>query len=1820
VAVGSCARRPLLLIYEYHNIINYKYVSIVSLSSFSTTTPRVIIIIYITKSRHPRLARCWKIDHPKFKTRTTACVSAVRPYSSRIQYGGHSKSPSAYSVMANLTAALCGCEPELCWSTEHLCTVGNKCLYDYKCVLSQDTGAILWPAIFVGLGYLYCLCYTIKLLYVECSSSQKMFLDRFDEFNVALSYAAIANFFRGLVVILKKVDYNGSTQVVMEASYEVFYVTVALNIIRFSRNLTTHVIREKKLAIKVLGRIRRYNAVISVLIIVRMIIRLSMGSDDHPVILYLRVVLSIMFATIFSLAGMMVRDTRKAMSTMAATDRDGDDIKDRIHKVNQYIINIFICVLCWFVAYSIRFLISSLSQSGERDTKGQKTRLKDRDPIAWNLTNLPSELFECATFILIAYAIGYIKNSKRGKADDKSSLGRTVSLSLSERASRQESLPIGSLRHESKVRRGSTALNRLDEKEDMVANPLHREQSWNQSANDMRKDEFLKTIQMFSHIQSRQFEMLLSCLETKTFVLDECICKQGEVGNAMYIIKSGSVWCSIMNDAKKLRRKSSGATRSHPSDYSPGKIEGTVVARLGAGEVFGELSLLKQQPRAANCISKSDLTVCYMLKGSDFLKVMATGPDSGAMDGKKRKKSITVHATQVMWSHRGDSLALATYASNLKQLYSALDFVELTGKQRKNSMVAVMESDKLLTPSWAVNNIANDGGDGSPMRRPSVNCLSTEEELEELESQQYASNGLYTMEWDEISGNISQNRAKQGPLGGLSANRNSVGRSFSDSDFNQIKSNLGSSELVRLSGQYQLDFLCLIGPELTCRDILQRLLLYLKKVIDCDEVVVSVPFVGQKLGKAVEVSSLSPTDAEERALVGIKRAAALSETFVFEAHAKDHPGFDAADPTMHEKRRRVTDAVKIVDYSVIAIPVFCGGIFRESNMFSKVFDGRTKDITGVRKNTNSSPLSILQEEPRFVIQLTRRATKPFVPNEMIQVEALARSVSGAINLEELLACAGSRGVQESHKCVKDTLNVKIKRIMNFKDLPTMLGKAKGTLCCGKESEIIVRMNVWPCTGSGCLPGAPSLLVSDKGKSEGDGPDPQYQSPRVSVEFQADGSIDVSTWIDSNCPISDLPLSSFVTFEVCESGQYTALAWCGCQLFDFEKRLIRGMMSLPLTMEPLPASVYPSELSSPTAGDEDVDNRRYLDVLFQDRGECIVYSEPWSACLTHKQHIALKVPEENQPTTNPLHNQRKVSTVKIEKMMSIDTLLAECCMANRLGASKAELVRVRSNELKAVPRALPLIVKSIDITSKSAVRTLHKTTRRWGEITVDTALLLLTSVDPIIRAFAVERLDRLWTYKGVQYLERDICTYMLQLTQALKSEPYHDSALSRFLLRRALRSPEVVGHALYWGLQAEMHRPEATERYGLLISIFLRHCGDYRNGIGHQCFFMQKLNSAQQELKALPSKKAQKEKMGKILTDLDMVLPDAFKLPLRGDAIIANIIPEKCRVMSSKMKPIWLTCKTVKEETYRVLFKAGDDLRQDQLTLQLLTVMDRLWKKHSLDLMMTPYGAVATGDEVGLIEIVPNANTVSAILACLGDESKPRKQEVSLMDAAMGSSMESKFSIRRWLYLKENDGVQKIEVMQVSVVENEYEQRAHFEKQYPLSENVQYRFMKSCAGYCVATYVLGIGDRHPSNLMVTSDGRFLHIDFGHFLGNFKTKFGYKRETAPFVLVTQFVAVFGGEESEEFKQFENLCIEAFNVLRANFTLLCSLFTLMISSGLPELRGYDDLKWLYEKLCPEKSDEQAAEIMRELIQESLRNERTRANLFAHLKKHYK
>ena len=51
---------------------------------------------------------------------------------------------------------------------------------------------------------------------------------------------------------------------------------------------------------------------------------------------------------------------------------------------------------------------------------------------------------------------------------------------------------------------------------------------------------------------------------------------------------------------------------------------------------------------------------------------------------------------------------------------------------------------------------------------------------------------------------------------------------------------------------------------------------------------------------------------------------------------------------------------------------------------------------------------------------------------------------------------------------------------------------------------------------------------------------------------------------------------------------------------------------------------------------------------------------------------------------------------------------------------------------------------------------------------------------------------------------------------------------------------------------------------------------------------------------------------------------------------------------------------------QVMFKLGDDLRQDQLILQLIMLMDRLLRRENLDLKLTPYNVLACSGNHGIM--------------------------------------------------------------------------------------------------------------------------------------------------------------------------------------------------------------------------------------------------------------
>ncbi|ETN70368.1 phosphatidylinositol 3- and 4-kinase [Necator americanus] len=218
-----------------------------------------------------------------------------------------------------------------------------------------------------------------------------------------------------------------------------------------------------------------------------------------------------------------------------------------------------------------------------------------------------------------------------------------------------------------------------------------------------------------------------------------------------------------------------------------------------------------------------------------------------------------------------------------------------------------------------------------------------------------------------------------------------------------------------------------------------------------------------------------------------------------------------------------------------------------------------------------------------------------------------------------------------------------------------------------------------------------------------------------------------------------------------------------------------------------------------------------------------------------------------------------------------------------------------------------------------------------------------------------------------------------------------------------------------------------------------------------------------------------------------------------------------------------------------------------LVLQVLEVMDSIWKRNQLDCCLSPYPVLPMGTKYGMIGVVPNCSTIFEI-----------QSEGGKVGTAV-KSLETTFINR---YIKNHAGSTKKYMECVD------------------------RFLMSCVGYSVATFIMGIMDRHNDNIMMTHDGKLFHIDFGHILGHGKTKLGIKRDRVPFVLTEHFLCVIGqgrpvSKDSHEVTKFKKLCCDAYMMLWEERDLFLSLFTVMQSMELPELTTEADLDHLKSTL---------------------------------------
>ncbi|XP_029681180.1 phosphatidylinositol 4,5-bisphosphate 3-kinase catalytic subunit gamma isoform isoform X1 [Takifugu rubripes] len=498
----------------------------------------------------------------------------------------------------------------------------------------------------------------------------------------------------------------------------------------------------------------------------------------------------------------------------------------------------------------------------------------------------------------------------------------------------------------------------------------------------------------------------------------------------------------------------------------------------------------------------------------------------------------------------------------------------------------------------------------------------------------------------------------------------------------------------------------------------------------------------------------------------------------------------------------------------------------------------------------------------------------------------------------------------------------------------------------------------------------------------------------------------------------------------------------------------------------------------------------------------------------------------------------------------------------LSPEDKELLWHFRHECTRDPRAYPKLLSSVSWGKQEDVLETHRLLERssaWDSSGLDVGLAMQLLdchfSDAQVRSLAVRKLETLE--------DDDVLRYLLQLVQAVKFEPYHDSSLVRFLLKRALRSKR-IGHFLFWFLRSEIAQSmHYQQRYAVLLEAYLRGCGeDMLQDFRKQVETTEALQKVTREIKTVSADKYDitAQVVFQLRQKLEALqssgLPEDFRVPYDPGLRAGALLIEQCKVMASKKKPLWLQFKradstTLSKDPIGIIFKDGDDLRQDMLILQILLIMESIWETESLDLCLLPYGCISTGNRIGMIEIVKDATTIANIQQSVVGSTGAFKDEI----------------LCQWLRDK-------------CVNEDKFQQAVE-------------RFLHSCGGYCVATYVLGIGDRHNDNIMITESGNLFHIDFGHILGNYKSFMGISKEWVPFVLTPDFLYVMGTsgkKSSPNFQKFQNVCVKAYLALRHHTNLLIILFSMMLMTGMPQLTSKEDIEYIREALTVGRSEDEA------------------------------
>ncbi|EGT38365.1 hypothetical protein CAEBREN_29363 [Caenorhabditis brenneri] len=226
-------------------------------------------------------------------------------------------------------------------------------------------------------------------------------------------------------------------------------------------------------------------------------------------------------------------------------------------------------------------------------------------------------------------------------------------------------------------------------------------------------------------------------------------------------------------------------------------------------------------------------------------------------------------------------------------------------------------------------------------------------------------------------------------------------------------------------------------------------------------------------------------------------------------------------------------------------------------------------------------------------------------------------------------------------------------------------------------------------------------------------------------------------------------------------------------------------------------------------------------------------------------------------------------------------------------------------------------------------------------------------------------------------------------------------------------------------------------------------------------------------------------------DLELVVPGTYDPS--APVVTIQSFSSKMSVITSKQRPRKMVIRGSNGLDYQFLLKGHEDPRQDERVMQLFGLVNTLLANNSetcrRNLTIQRYSIVALSKDSGLIGWVPNCDTLHTLVK----EYREKKAKIPL-------SIEHKTLQKLSVDTEHLTVMQKLQLFEsaLSVTQGEDLRQVLWLKS-PSSEvwfDRRTNYTRSVACMSMVGYILGLGDRHPSNLMLDRlTGKIVHIDFG-----------------------------------------------------------------------------------------------------------------------------